>query len=65
MKGSPGHQTAVSGLTIVAACVGSGTGSGFLIGKVVNPVVMTVLFVSAIVPVGVLMRLGGKDTLRL
>jgi Saxitoxin biosynthesis operon protein SxtJ len=38
---------------------------GLLLNKVVNPIVMTVLFVSTIVPVGVLMRLGGKDTLRL
>ena len=65
VKGSPGHQTAVSGLTIVAACVGSGTGSGFLIGKIVNPIVMALLFFSTITPVGFLMRLFGKDPLRL
>jgi hypothetical protein len=33
--------------------------------KVVNPVVMTVLYVSTIVPIGVLMRMSGKDPLRL
>lgn len=38
---------------------------GLFLHKVVNPVVMTVLFVSTIVPVGVLMRLSGKDTLQL
>jgi Saxitoxin biosynthesis operon protein SxtJ len=38
---------------------------GLLLYKIVNPVVMTVLFVSTIVPVGALLRLGGKDPLRL
>src|SRR5271165_1925540 len=38
---------------------------GLVLHKIVNPVVMTVLFVSTIVPVGLLMRLGGKHTLRL
>ena len=38
---------------------------GLALHKVVNPVVMTVLFVSTIVPVGALMRLCGKDPLRL
>lgn len=38
---------------------------GLVLHKIVNPVVMTVLFVSTTVPVGVLMRLCGKDTLRL
>jgi hypothetical protein len=38
---------------------------GLVLHKIVNPVVMTVLFVSTIVPVGALMRLSGKDTLRL
>ena len=38
---------------------------GLALQKVVNPVVMAVLFVSAIAPIGVLMRLGGKDLLRL
>ncbi len=33
--------------------------------KVVNPDVMTVLFVSAVLPVGFMLRLSGKDTLRL
>jgi Saxitoxin biosynthesis operon protein SxtJ len=38
---------------------------GLLLYKIVNPVVMTVLFVSTIVPVGALLRLRGKDPLRL
>lgn len=38
---------------------------GLLLYKFVNPVVMTLLYVSAIVPIGVLMRLSGKDPLRL
>jgi hypothetical protein len=38
---------------------------GLALNKIVNPVVMTAVFVSTIVPGGVLMRLGGKDTLRL
>ena len=38
---------------------------GLVLNKIVNPVVMTGLFVSTIVPIGMLMRLYGKDTLRL
>ena len=38
---------------------------GLVLYKIVNPVVMTVLFVSTIVPVGVLLRISGKDPLRL
>jgi hypothetical protein len=38
---------------------------GLVLYKFVNPVVMTVLFVSTIVPVGALLRLRGKDQLRL
>lgn len=38
---------------------------GLLLHKVANPIVMTVLFISTITPVGILMRLNGKDTLRL
>jgi hypothetical protein len=38
---------------------------GLVLYKIVNPVVMTVLFASTIVPVGVLLRLWGQDSLRL
>ncbi len=38
---------------------------GMLLYKIVNPIVMTLLYGVAIVPVGVLMRLCGKDPLRL
>ena len=38
---------------------------GLLLYRFVNPVVMTLLYVSTIVPIGVLMRLSGKDPLRL
>ena len=38
---------------------------GLALQKVVSPVVMTVLFISAIVPVGLVLRLCGKDLLRL
>jgi hypothetical protein len=38
---------------------------GLLLYKVVNPVVMTLLYGVAIVPMGLLMRLCGKDPLRL
>ena len=38
---------------------------GLLLHKFVNPIVMTLLYVSTIVPIGVLMRLSGKDPLRL
>jgi hypothetical protein len=36
---------------------------GLVLHKIVNPVVMTVLFVSTIVPVDLLMRPGGEHTL--
>jgi saxitoxin biosynthesis operon SxtJ-like protein len=38
---------------------------GIVLYKVVNPVVMALLFFSTIVPIGALMRLFGKDPLRL
>jgi len=38
---------------------------GLVLYKVVNPVVMAVIFVTTIVPIGILMRLCGKDPLRL
>lgn len=38
---------------------------GLLLAKVMNPVVMFVLFVGAVVPTALLMRLRGKDLLHL
>jgi hypothetical protein len=38
---------------------------GLVLYKVVNPVVMALMFATTIVPVGILMRLCGKDPLRL
>jgi hypothetical protein len=38
---------------------------GLVLYKVVNPVVMALIFVTTIVPVGILMWLCGKDPLRL
>ena len=38
---------------------------GLLLFRIVNPIVMFLLFVLAILPIGLLMRLGGKDFLRL
>ena len=38
---------------------------GLVLQKIVNPIVMTLLFGSTIVPIGALMRLRGKDPLRL
>ena len=38
---------------------------GLVLHKVVNPVVMAVIFVVAVIPTGLLMRLFGKDPLRL
>jgi hypothetical protein len=38
---------------------------GLVLYKIVNPVVMTVLYGVAVVPTGLLMRLCGKDPLRL
>jgi len=37
---------------------------GFLLGAIVTPVVMALLFFLVVTPVGLLMRLAGKDTLR-
>jgi hypothetical protein len=41
------------------------TSLGLLLSKIVNPVVMTILFFLVFAPVGILMRLLGKDPLRL
>jgi hypothetical protein len=38
---------------------------GLLLHRIVNPVIMAVLFYGTIVPVGLLMRATGKDPLRL
>lgn len=38
---------------------------GFLLGSIVAPIVMVLLFFLVITPIGLLMRLTGKDTLRL
>jgi hypothetical protein len=38
---------------------------GFLTGSIMTPIVMTLLFFMVITPIGLLMRLTGKDTLRL
>jgi hypothetical protein len=38
---------------------------GRLLSRIVNPIVMTVLFFGVVTPVGWLMRLTGKDPLRL
>ncbi len=38
---------------------------GLVLYKVVNPIVMALLFFSTITPIGFLMRLTGKDSLRL
>lgn len=38
---------------------------GMVLYKIVNPVVMALLFFSTITPVGFLMRLSGKDPLRM
>lgn len=38
---------------------------GLLLGSIIAPIVMTLLFVMVITPIGLLMRLTGKDTLRL
>jgi hypothetical protein len=38
---------------------------GLGLHKIVNPVVMVALFVSVILPLGILLRLCGKDLLRL
>jgi hypothetical protein len=41
------------------------TSLGVLLGRIVNPIVMAILFFLVFTPVGVLMRLLGKDPLRL
>ena len=38
---------------------------GLLLSRVVNPVIMAVIFFGVLTPTGVLMRLAGKDPLRL
>jgi hypothetical protein len=38
---------------------------GLLLGRIVNPIVMTILFFLVFAPVGILLRLLGKDPLRL
>ena len=38
---------------------------GRLLGRVTTPILLTVVFVLVVVPLGVLMRLFGKDALRL
>ena len=38
---------------------------GLLLGKIVSPIALGVLFYGALTPLGVLMRLAGKDPLRL
>jgi hypothetical protein len=38
---------------------------GLLLGKFVTPLVMMVLFFATVTPVGILMRISGKDPLRL
>ena len=38
---------------------------GLVLYKIVNPIIMALLFFSTIVPIGIVMRLRGKDPLRL
>jgi len=38
---------------------------GLLMSKVANPVVMALIFLTTVVPIGLAMRLAGKDPLRL
>ena len=38
---------------------------GLLLGRIVNPVVMLLIYVLAILPTGLILRLTGKDLLRL
>ncbi len=38
---------------------------GFLMFKIVNPIIMLLIYALTIVPIGVIMRLAGKDPLRL
>lgn len=37
---------------------------GMLLARIINPVVMFVIYVVAILPIGILLRLSGKDLLR-
>ena len=41
------------------------TGLGLLLFKVVNPVVLALIFLTTVVPIGLLMRLLGRDLLSL
>lgn len=41
------------------------TALGLLLGRIVNPLVTTVLFFLVFIPAGLISRLGGKDPLRL
>ncbi len=41
------------------------TALGLLLTKVMNPIVMGVVFFIVVTPIGLLMRLSGKDPLRL
>ena len=41
------------------------TGFGMLLGRVVNPLVMGLIFYLAVMPTGLILRLSGKDPLRL
>ena len=38
---------------------------GFLLGKVVSPVVMAVIYFGVVTPTGLIMRMLGKDILKL
>ncbi|WP_028878158.1 SxtJ family membrane protein [Terasakiella pusilla] len=38
---------------------------GFLMFKIVNPIIMFLVYVITIVPIGLLMRLAGKDPMRM
>jgi hypothetical protein len=38
---------------------------GLVLYKIVNPIIMALMFFSTIVPIGIMMRLRGKDPLRL
>lgn len=38
---------------------------GYAIGRIVSPLVMTAIFMSLFLPIGVLMRFAGRDELRL
>lgn len=41
------------------------TGLGLLLFKIVNPIVLGLIFLMTIVPIGLILRLTGKDPLRL